>query len=200
MIVGQDRAIERMLVCLLARGHCLLESVPGLAKTLSVETLAQTVGGTFARVQFTPDLLPADVIGTRIYRGSSGDVRRRARADLRQLPARRRDQPGPGQGAVRAARGDGRAPGHHRRHDPPGPRAVPGDGDAEPDRVRGRLPAPRGPARPVPHEGRPRLPEPPRGDRDRPADGRRGARGGQVVARGAARLQQRPTRCPSTSR
>jgi MoxR-like ATPase len=71
VIVGQDRAIERMLTCLLAGGHCLLESVPGLAKTLSVETLAAAVGGTFARIQFTPDLLPADVIGTRIYRASS---------------------------------------------------------------------------------------------------------------------------------
>jgi MoxR-like ATPase len=71
VIVGQDRALERMLTCLIAGGHCLLESVPGLAKTLSVETLASAVGGTFARIQFTPDLLPADVIGTRIYRAST---------------------------------------------------------------------------------------------------------------------------------
>src|SRR5690606_13303394 len=71
VIVGQDRAIERMLTCLVAGGHCLLESVPGLAKTLSVETLARAVGGTFSRIQFTPDLLPADVVGTRIYRAST---------------------------------------------------------------------------------------------------------------------------------
>jgi MoxR-like ATPase len=71
VIVGQDRALERMLVALLAGGHVLLESVPGLAKTLSVETLAQAVGGSFARIQFTPDLLPADVVGTRIYRAST---------------------------------------------------------------------------------------------------------------------------------
>lgn len=71
VIVGQDRAIERMIVSLLSNGHCLLESVPGLAKTLAVETLARTVGGTFSRIQFTPDLLPADIIGTRIYRSSS---------------------------------------------------------------------------------------------------------------------------------
>jgi len=71
VIVGQQRLLERMLVCLLARGHCLLESVPGLAKTLAVETLADTVGGTFARVQFTPDLLPSDIVGTRIFRSSS---------------------------------------------------------------------------------------------------------------------------------
>ncbi|HXH58459.1 MoxR family ATPase [Iamia sp.] len=70
VIVGQDRAIERLVVCLLAQGHCLLEGVPGLAKTLAAETLARTVGGTFARIQFTPDLLPADVMGTRIFRAS----------------------------------------------------------------------------------------------------------------------------------
>ena len=71
VIVGQDRAIERMLVCLISGGHCLLESVPGLAKTLSVETMAKAVGGTFSRIQFTPDLLPSDITGTRIYRASS---------------------------------------------------------------------------------------------------------------------------------
>lgn len=71
VIVGQDRAIERLFVCLLSGGHVLLEGVPGLAKTLAVETLATVVGGQFARLQFTPDLLPADIVGTRIYRGSS---------------------------------------------------------------------------------------------------------------------------------
>jgi MoxR-like ATPase len=68
VIVGQDRLVERMLVALLAKGHVLLEGVPGVAKTLAVETLATAVGGTFARLQFTPDLVPADIIGTRIYR------------------------------------------------------------------------------------------------------------------------------------
>jgi MoxR-like ATPase len=71
VIVGQDKMIERMLVAVLARGHCLIEGVPGVAKTLAVETLATVVGGTFARIQFTPDLVPADVMGTRIYRASS---------------------------------------------------------------------------------------------------------------------------------
>ncbi|MEU7617515.1 MoxR family ATPase [Micromonospora rifamycinica] len=71
VIVGQDRMVERMFVALLARGHCLLEGVPGVAKTLAVETLARVVGGEFARVQFTPDLVPADIMGTRIYRQSS---------------------------------------------------------------------------------------------------------------------------------
>jgi MoxR-like ATPase len=71
VIVGQDRMIERMFVALLARGHCLLEGVPGVAKTLAVETLAKVTGGSFARIQFTPDLVPADIVGTRIYRQAS---------------------------------------------------------------------------------------------------------------------------------
>ncbi|WP_433217465.1 AAA family ATPase [Dactylosporangium sp. CS-047395] len=71
VIVGQDRMIERMFVSLLSRGHVLLEGVPGVAKTLAVETLARVVGGTFSRIQFTPDLVPADIVGTRIYRQSS---------------------------------------------------------------------------------------------------------------------------------
>ena len=71
VVVGQDRMIERLFVCLLARGHCLLEGAPGLAKTLAAETLARTVGGDFARLQFTPDLVPADIVGTRIYKASN---------------------------------------------------------------------------------------------------------------------------------
>jgi MoxR-like ATPase len=70
VIVGQDRMVERALVCLLARGHCLIEGVPGLAKTLTVSTMAQVVGGSFSRLQFTPDLVPADIVGTRIWRPS----------------------------------------------------------------------------------------------------------------------------------
>ena len=68
VIVGQERMVERMMVGLLARGHCLLEGVPGVAKTLAVETLARTVSGSFSRIQFTPDLVPSDIVGTRIYR------------------------------------------------------------------------------------------------------------------------------------
>ncbi len=68
VIVGQDKLVERILVGLLAKGHILLEGVPGVAKTLAVETFATVVGGSFSRVQFTPDLVPTDLIGTRIYR------------------------------------------------------------------------------------------------------------------------------------
>jgi MoxR-like ATPase len=72
VIVGQDGMLERLVVALLAGGHVLLEGVPGLAKTLTVKTLAEVLGGTFKRVQFTPDLVPADLVGTRIYRPNSG--------------------------------------------------------------------------------------------------------------------------------
>ena len=70
VIVGQDHMVERLLVALLARGHCLLEGLPGLAKTLAVSTLSRVIGGSFVRLQFTPDLLPADLMGTRIWRAS----------------------------------------------------------------------------------------------------------------------------------
>ena len=70
VVVGQDRLVERAFLALLANGHCLIEGVPGLAKTLTVSTLAQVVGGHFSRLQFTPDLVPADVVGTRIWRPS----------------------------------------------------------------------------------------------------------------------------------
>ncbi|KIH98397.1 ATPase [Streptomonospora alba] len=71
VIVGQDQMIERSMVALIARGHCLLEGVPGIAKTLAVSTLAKVTGGSFARVQFTPDLVPSDIVGTRIYHPST---------------------------------------------------------------------------------------------------------------------------------
>ncbi|GAA2166746.1 AAA family ATPase [Actinomadura napierensis] len=71
VIVGQDHMVERLVVALLARGHCLVEGVPGVAKTLAVGTLAKVVGGTFARLQFTPDLVPSDIVGTRIYHPST---------------------------------------------------------------------------------------------------------------------------------
>lgn len=73
VIVGQQYLVDRLLVGLLANGHVLLEGVPGLAKTLSIKTLAQTVQAAFSRIQFTPDLLPADIVGTLIYHPQSGE-------------------------------------------------------------------------------------------------------------------------------
>lgn len=71
VIVGQEHMVERLIVALLARGHCLLEGVPGVAKTLAASTLATVVGGSFARIQFTPDLVPSDIVGTRVFHPSN---------------------------------------------------------------------------------------------------------------------------------
>jgi MoxR-like ATPase len=73
VVVGQDHFLERVLVAILAQGHLLVEGVPGLAKTLTVKTLARTVRGTFRRIQFTPDLVPADLVGTRVYNQKTGE-------------------------------------------------------------------------------------------------------------------------------
>ncbi len=73
IVVGQDHFLERVLVAILAQGHLLVEGVPGLAKTLTVKTLARTIRGTFRRIQFTPDLVPADLVGTRIYNQKTGE-------------------------------------------------------------------------------------------------------------------------------
>jgi MoxR-like ATPase len=73
VIVGQDHLLERLIVALLARGHILVEGVPGLAKTMAIKTLAAAIGGEFKRIQFTPDLVPADLVGTRIYNQKSGE-------------------------------------------------------------------------------------------------------------------------------
>jgi len=73
VIVGQDNLLERLVVALLARGHILVEGVPGLAKTMAIKTLAESIGGEFKRIQFTPDLVPADLVGTRIYNQKTGE-------------------------------------------------------------------------------------------------------------------------------
>ena len=139
-IVGQDVLLERMAIALLSGGHLLVEGVPGLAKTLFRKSLAGAVGGQFQRIQFTPDLVPADLTGTRVYQQHTGEFQTQLGPVFTNLLLadeinRAR------QGAERPARGDAGAPGHHRPRDPPGARAVPRHGDAEPDRVRGHLPA-----------------------------------------------------------
>lgn len=73
VVVGQDRFLERVMVAMLAQGHLLVEGVPGLAKTLTIKTLASAVRGQFKRIQFTPDLVPADLVGTRIYNQKNGE-------------------------------------------------------------------------------------------------------------------------------
>ncbi len=75
VLVGQETLVEKMLIGLLADGHVLLEGVPGLAKSLAAQSLAQALGGTFRRIQFTPDLLPADLVGTQVFQPRSGEWR-----------------------------------------------------------------------------------------------------------------------------
>ena len=119
VIVGQEAMLERVLVALLAGGHVLLEGVPGLAKTLTVKTVADVLGGSFKRLQFTPDLVPGRPRRHAHLPAGHGRLRHRARPGVLQLPARRRDQPRARQGAVGAARGHAGAPGHDRPRDAP---------------------------------------------------------------------------------
>ena len=72
VVGGQDRFLERVMVAMLGQGHLLVEGVPGLAKTLTIQTLARTIQGSFKRIQFTPDLVPADLVGTRMYSQKTG--------------------------------------------------------------------------------------------------------------------------------
>ncbi len=181
VIVGQDAMLERLLVALLAGGHVLLEGVPGLAKTLTVKTLAQVLGGSFKRVQFTPDLVPADLVGTRVYRPDTG----RFDTEL-----------GPVFGNFVLADEINRAPAKVQSallevmqeqqvtiggRDLRGAAAVPRARHAEPDRVRGHLPAARGAGRPLPDEGARRLPDLRRGGRRRRTGARRGCRGARAA-------------------
>ena len=159
VVVGQDRFLERVMVAMLAQGHLLVEGVPGLAKTLTVKTLANTMRGQFKRIQFTPDLVPADLVGTRIYNQKTGDFSHLAGPGVRQPAAGRRDQPRAGQGAERAARSDAGTPGDHRRRDAQGAEPVPRDGHAEPDRDRRHLSAAGSAGRPLHDEGAGGLPD-----------------------------------------
>jgi hypothetical protein len=143
VIVGQDHLLERLAVALLARGHILVEGVPGLAKTMAVKTLASAVGGQFKRIQFTPDLVPADLIGTRIYNQKTGEFSTSLGPVFTNPPARRRDRPGAGQGPIGPARGDAGAPGHDRPRHVQGPGAVPRPRHAEPVETGAPTPCPR---------------------------------------------------------
>ena len=169
VIVGQDAMLERVLVALLAGGHLLLEGVPGLAKTLTIKTLAEALDASFRRIQFTPDLVPADLVGTRIYRPSTGSFDTELGPvfcnflladEINRAPAKV-------QSALLEVMQERQVTIGRESHRGPAP--VPRDGDPEPDRVRGHLPAARGPGRPVHDEGRRRLPERRRGGHRRRA-------------------------------
>lgn len=133
-IIGKRPVIEKVVCAMLAGGHVLIEDVPGVGKTLLAETLAKSVSGSFGRIQFTPDLMPSDVIGYTVvdintgkgsYKPGRGDV---------QLSACRRDKPRLPEGAILAAGGDGGASDKRRRRDAPASEAVHDPRNAEPDR------------------------------------------------------------------
>ena len=132
VIVGQDHLLERMIVALLSRGHILVEGVPGLAKTLAIKTLAEAIGGEFKRIQFTPDLVPADLVGTRIYNQKTGEFNT-SLGPVFTTCCWPMKSTAPGQGAKRAARSDAGAAGDHRPGDLPGAQSVPRAGDPESD-------------------------------------------------------------------
>ena len=126
--------LERLIVALLARGHILVEGVPGLAKTMAIKTLAEAVGGEFKRIQFTPDLVPADLIGTRIYNQKTGEFNTWLGPVFRPA-ARRRNQPRPCQSAKRATRSDAGAASDIRARDIQGAGTLPGARDAKSHRT-----------------------------------------------------------------
>ena len=139
VIVGQDALLERLLVALLANGHVLLEGVPGLAKTLAIKTLADAVDGTFNRIQFTPDLVPADLVGTRVFRPdrSEFDTERGPVFANFVLADEINRAPAKVQSALLEVMQERQVTiglRHVRRA-----AALPGHGHAEPDRVRGHV-------------------------------------------------------------
>ena len=145
VIAGQDAMLERVLVCLLAQGHLLIEGVPGLAKTLTIKTTAAVLGGSFSRIQFTPDLVPSDLVGTRIYRPGEGVFDTELGPvfcnflladEINRAPAKV-------QSALLEVMQERQVTIGHTTH--ARARSVPRDGDAEPDRVRGDLPPARRP-------------------------------------------------------
>ena len=176
-----------MLIALLAQGHVLLEGVPGVAKTTLVKAFAAALGASVRRIQFTPDLLPADITGTYVLSPQEGTFTLRAGPDLRERRARRRDQPRAREDAVRAARGDAGAAGHDRGRPLRAARPVHRARDAEPDRPRGHLPAARGADRSLPRARAHGLPEP----QGRGADAR--ARTTSSAPDGALRARRAPT-------
>ena len=139
IIVGQKHLVESLLIGLLSDGHILLEGVPGLAKTLAIKTLSNLIDGKFSRIQFTPDLLPADVIGTMIY--SQKEVAFQVKKScIRELRTCRRNKPCPGKGAECVAGIDAGASGDHRRTDLQVAGAFPRNGNTESGGAGGYIP------------------------------------------------------------
>ena len=156
VIAGQEEMLERVLVCLLAGGHVLIEGVPGLAKTLTIKTPAAVLGGSFQRVQFTPDLVPSDLVGTRVYRPDRTEFETELGPvfcnflladEINRAPAKV-------QSALLEVMQERQVTiGHNTFRS----RTVPRARDAEPDRVRGHVSAARGTGRPLHAQGARRL-------------------------------------------
>ena len=108
VLVGQERTVDLLLTVMLAKGHVLIEGVPGIAKTLMARLMAQLVDARFSRIQFTPDLMPSDVLGTSVFNMKTSDFRRHR--------TRRRGEPRSRQDTVRPVRGDGRTTSDPRRN------------------------------------------------------------------------------------
>jgi len=115
VIVGQDEVFEQMVIALLARGHVLLEGVPGTAKTLAAKTLAHLIRADFKRVQFTPDLMPSDIVGTQVYDVSSGKFYLKKGPIFTHILLADEINRAPAQNAIGALGSDGRTSSHHRR-------------------------------------------------------------------------------------
>ena len=115
VIVGQDQLVDRLMVGLITNGHILLEGVPGLAKTLALKTLSSAIGVDFSRLQFTPDMLPADIVGTMIYNPNDGTFSTKRGPVFSNLVLADEINRAPGESPERIARSDAGAPGHPRR-------------------------------------------------------------------------------------
>ena len=139
LIIGQSHLINRMIIALLCDGHLLVEGAPGLAKTRAIKVLSESIEGDFHRLQFTPDLLPADLTGTDIYRPQEGTFEFRKGPLFHNLILGGRNQPRAGKSSVGLARGHGRTPDNRRGSQLRTRRPVHGDGDAKPDRARGHV-------------------------------------------------------------
>ncbi len=200
LVVGQREMVDRLLLALIAGGHLLVEGIPGLAKTTAIKALAAAVDAHFARIQFTPDLLPADLIGTQIYRPGE------RRFEIKQGPVfanllladEINRAPAKVQSALLEAMQE--RPGDDRRRDASAPGSVPRARHPEPDRAGGHLSAARSAGRPLHAQDQGLLPQARGGGRDHAAHG--GAASARAPAGGLAR--RHPAACarwptPSTS-
>ena len=160
VVRGKQDQIRLAVCCLLTEGHLLIDDVPGTGKTSLAKAIAGSIAGTWKRVQFTPDLLPTDITGVSVFDQSVGHVQLPRGPGVHQRADRRRDQPGQPEDPVGAARGDGGAPGHHRRRQPAGAPTVLRHRHREPSRLPGHVPAARRAARPLHDADQPRLRRP----------------------------------------